>query len=75
MTVNIITNSIDIKEDMVLCTITERYKPASDIYTIGYIYDPQTSVQLVVNTHGDIKVYGKHTVKGRLRISLTYVLR
>ena len=75
MTVNIVTNIIDIKEDMILCTITERYKPASDIYTIGYIYDPKAFVQLVVDTHGNIKVFGKHTVKGKLRIFLTYVLR
>lgn len=75
ITVEVITKIINIKENVVLGTIVEKYRPAFPMHLVGYIYNPKEFIQISINTNGEVKVFGNHDVKGAVRFTFTYVLK
>ena len=75
VTVDINTREMDIKEDIIICTIAKKYRPEFILHFYGYTYKPKEMIQLSIDTAGNVKVFGAHTLTGTLRFTLTYVLR
>lgn len=75
ITVEVITKNMNIKENVVLGIIAEKYRPAFPMHLIGYTYNPKEFIQISINTNGEVKVFGNHDVKGAVRFSFTYVLK
>lgn len=75
VTADINTRDMDIREDMIICTIAKKYRPEFILHFCGYTYKQKEIIQLSIDTAGNVKVFGAHTLTGTLRFTLTYVLR
>ena len=74
ITVEAVTNAMDIEEDVSLCTVAPEYRPPFPIHFIGYSYSPTAFIQLSLNTDGNIKVFGAHALRGKVYFYLTYIV-
>lgn len=74
ITVEAVTNVMDIEENVSLCTVVPEYRPLFPIHFIGYSYSPTAFVQLSLNTDGNVNVFGTHTLRGKVYFYLTYIV-
>lgn len=74
ITVDAITNEMDIEENVNLCTVVPEYRPPFSIHFIGYSYSQTAFVQLSLNVDGNVKVFGAHTLRGKVYFHLTYIV-
>ena len=71
--VYVASKSANWAENDVIATLASGYRPVYKVYVLAFAYNQDTPVQILIDTNGNISVYGKTGVTDkRLRFTATF---